>query len=39
VTCPGQFAEWIERLFVEGITGGNTRGRMAVFLVRAFQLP
>jgi hypothetical protein len=43
-------AGWIERLYAEGITSGcgagiycpdrlNTRGEMAVFLVRAFSLP
>ena len=49
VTCPSQFADWIERLAAEGITGGcgsgdycpgnpATRGQMAVFLVKAFAL-
>jgi hypothetical protein len=49
VTCPSPFANWIEQLFHEGITGGcgsgnycptnpNTRGQMAVFLVKAFGL-
>jgi len=49
VTCPSQFADWIEQLAAEGITGGcgggnycpdtpNTRGQMAVFLVRTFGL-
>jgi IPT/TIG domain/S-layer homology domain len=49
VPCPSQFANWIERLNVEGITGGcgggnycpgkpNTRGQMAVFLVKTFGL-
>ena len=44
------FAKWIEQLALEGITGGCgsttycpdatvTRGQMAVFLVRAFNLP
>jgi parallel beta-helix repeat protein len=44
------FAPWIEQLFAEGITSGcgpgkycptspNTRGQMAVFLVRTFALP
>ena len=44
------FAKWIERLAAEGITGGCgpttycpdapvTRGQMAVFLVRTFNLP
>jgi hypothetical protein len=47
VPCPSQFADWIEQLALEGITGGcgggnfcptnpNTRGQMAVFLVRTF---
>ena len=52
VACPGQFADWIEELYVEGVTGGcsvspllycpsnsNTRGQMAVFLVKTFNLP
>ena len=49
VPCPSQFANWIERLAAEGITGGCgggdycpgnpvTRGQMAVFLVKAFGL-
>jgi hypothetical protein len=49
VTCPGPFADWIERLAVEQITGGCgpnaycplqpvTRGQMAVFLVKTFHL-
>jgi hypothetical protein len=49
VTCPSQFAAWIEQLYTEGITGGcgvgiycpsspNTRGQMAVFLVKTFGL-
>jgi S-layer homology domain len=49
VACPSGFANWIEELFVEGITGGcgvglycptnpNTRGQMAVFLVNTFGL-
>jgi hypothetical protein len=49
VPCPSQFANWIERLNAEGITGGcgggnycpgnpNTRGQMAVFLVKTFGL-
>jgi uncharacterized repeat protein (TIGR03803 family) len=49
VTCPSLFADWIEQLAAEGITAGcgggnycpslpNTRGQMAVFLVRTFQL-
>jgi hypothetical protein len=52
VACPSLFADWIEELYSEGVTGGcksspllycpgsfNTRGQMAVFLVRAFNLP
>jgi hypothetical protein len=50
VPCPSPFANWIEQLFHEGITGGCgggdycpasdvTRGQMAVFLVKTFQLP
>jgi S-layer homology domain len=49
VPCPSQFADWIEQLFAEGITGGcgdsnycpdnpSTRGQMAVFLVKTFGL-
>jgi virginiamycin B lyase len=49
VPCPSLFADWIERLAAEGITGGcgagiycpdnpNTRGQMAVFLVKTFDL-
>ena len=49
VPCPSQFANWIEQLSAEGITGGcgngnycplnpNTRGQMAVFLVKTFNL-
>jgi hypothetical protein len=49
VACPSLFANWIERLAAEGITGGcgagiycpaepNTRGQMAVFLVKTFGL-
>ena len=49
VTCPSLFANWIEELFAESITGGcgvgiycpdnpNTRGQMAVFLVKTFGL-
>ena len=49
VPCPSQFADWIEQLHAEGITGGcgggnycpnspNTRGQMAVFLVKTFGL-
>lgn len=49
VTCPSQFADWIERLSAEGITGGcgggnycpnspSTRGQMAVFVVKTFGL-
>jgi hypothetical protein len=52
VACPGTFAAWIQQLYVEGITAGCsespllycpdsvvTRGQLAVFLVRAFELP
>ena len=49
VTCPSQFADWIEQLAAEGITGGcgggnycpdnpNNRGQMAVFLTKTFDL-
>jgi hypothetical protein len=49
VPCPSLFADWIEQLAHEGITGGcgnglycpqnpNTRGQMAVFLVKTFGL-
>ena len=49
VSCPSQFADWIEELFAENITGGcgagiycpsspNNRGQMAVFLVKTFGL-
>jgi len=49
VVCPSLFANWIEELAAEGITGGcgagiycpanpNTRGQMAVFLVKTFGL-
>ena len=50
VACPGNpFADWIEQLFAESITGGcggnnycpnnaNTRGQMAVFLTKTFGL-
>ena len=50
VVCPSLFADWIEQLFNEGITGGcgggnycpdnsNTRGQMAVFLDKIMGLP
>jgi len=52
VPCPSQYADWIEKLFADGVTGGcqvspplycptnpNTRGQMAVFLVKNFGLP
>ena len=50
VTCPSLFADWIEQLAAEGITGGcgngnycplnnATRGQMAAFLVNTFSLP
>jgi hypothetical protein len=49
VPCPGPFADWIEQIKAEGITSGcgtgtycpsnnNTRGQMAVFLVKTFRL-
>ncbi len=47
VPCPSLFADWIEQLFHENITAGcgggdycpgnpNTRGQMAVFIVKTF---
>lgn len=50
VPCPSLFADWVEQLAEEQITGGcgggsycpsnpNTRGQMAVFLVKTFGLP
>ena len=49
VACPSLFADWIEQLAAESITSGcgggnycpgdaNTRGQMAVFLTRTFNL-
>ena len=49
VACPSAFANWIERLAAENITTGcgggnycplnpNTRGQMAVFIVKTFNL-
>ena len=49
VACPGLFADWIEQLAAENVTAGcgggnycpasaNSRGQMAVFLVKTFQL-
>ena len=49
VPCPSTFANWIEQLKAENITGGcgsgnycpgsaNTRGQMAVFIVKTFGL-
>ena len=49
VPCPSPFADWIEQLAAENITGGcgggnycplnpNTRGQMAVFLAKTFNL-
>jgi parallel beta-helix repeat protein len=49
VACPSVFANWIEQLAAEQITGGcgggnycpltnNTRGQMAVFIVKTFKL-
>jgi hypothetical protein len=48
-SCPSLFADWIEELSTEGITAGcgagifcpnvpNTRGQMAVFIVKTFDL-
>jgi hypothetical protein len=52
VACPSTFADWIEQLYAEQVTGGCqtnpplycptnsvTRGQMAVFLVKTFDLP
>ena len=50
VSCPSQFADWIEDLAARSITGGcgggnycpgspSTRGQMAVFLTKTFNLP
>ena len=49
VTCPSLFADWIEELAAEQITGGcgggnycpenpNTRAQMSAFLVKTFQM-
>ncbi|MEX0879781.1 MAG: IPT/TIG domain-containing protein [Thermoanaerobaculia bacterium] len=49
VSCPSLFADWIEQLSAEAITGGcgggnycpqdpATRGQMAVFVVKTFNL-
>jgi hypothetical protein len=49
VPCPSPFANWIEQLAAENVTGGcgggnycplspNTRGQMAVFITRSFHL-
>ena len=49
VACPSTFANWIEELAAENITGGcgggnycpgnnNTRGQMAVFITKTFNL-
>jgi hypothetical protein len=49
VACPSTFADWIERLAGENVTGGcggtnycpqnpNTRGQMAVFITKTFNL-
>ncbi len=49
VACPSLFADWIEQLKAENITGGcggqnycpsnsNNRGQMAAFLVKTFSL-
>ncbi|HKD20135.1 MAG TPA: S-layer homology domain-containing protein, partial [Thermoanaerobaculia bacterium] len=50
VICPSLFADWIEQLAHEGVTAGCgngnycpaspvTRGQMAVFLVKTFNIP
>ena len=50
VACPSLFSDWIEQLAAEGVTAGcgngnfcpsspNSRGQMAVFLVKTFGLP
>ena len=50
VACPSPFADWIEELFQEGVTGGCapglycpdspvTRAQMAVFLLKAMHGP
>ena len=50
VPCPSQFADWIEQLSAEGITGGCggsnycpaqavRRDQMAAFLYNTFQFP
>jgi hypothetical protein len=50
VPCPSTFADWIEQLAAENVTGGcgagiycpqtaTTRGQMAVFIVKTFELP
>jgi hypothetical protein len=50
VLCPSAFADWVEKLAADGITGGCgganycplnivTRGQMAAFLTTAFSLP
>jgi hypothetical protein len=49
VPCPSTFASWIEQLYHENVTGGcganiycpslpNTRGQMAVFIIKTFNL-
>jgi hypothetical protein len=49
VPCPGTFTNWIDQLATENITGGcgggnycpssaNTRGQMAVFITKTFNL-
>ena len=49
VPCPSLFADWIEQLAAEGVTGGcgngaycpagpSTRGQMGVFLAKTFHL-
>ncbi len=49
VPCPSTYANWVEQLKAENVTGGcggsnycpsnnNTRGQMAVFIVKTFNL-
>ena len=50
VPCPSQFADYVEAIYAEGITAGCggenycpnasiTNAQMAVFLVKAFEIP
>jgi hypothetical protein len=49
VPCPSVFADWVEQLAAENVTGGcvggndcpmnpNTREQMAVFITKSFHL-